>query len=346
MKPIKLLSIFILLIVLSCTNNPCEKYQKNRDNVVLLNNNIVDIETKLILGSSSLRVIDSILIITEFYPEGKRGVHLFNKNTFKYICSTAIIGKGPGEVIRQGSTELDRENRILWISDHGKMVLWKFPLDSILNNSNYKPRIKKSLHTDLFIDRYEFLNDSIALGKAVSILPTHKFVKKMAKLNISTNKIEKFGYEHSEAVAKKSISNFCLSEKNNMYVNAYAFCDLLSICDLQGNLKYNIYGPAWKKNKRNRKKFFTKVILFKEHIISIYNGKVFFYVDERGREQVRLPTKLQVFDLEGNYKKTIETEHPLLEMCADEENNRLLVYFDDRPNPLGYINMENLLRNE
>lgn len=152
----KTLNIFICLLMLftiACKTNTqqTEKYQKHRNNIVSVQNEIIDIKPKIVFGKSWLYIIDDILIVVEQRSYNEKAIHLFNKNTFKYITSTAIIGKGPGEVAVPGKIGVDSKNKILWVDDNGKQVRWKFPLDSILNNEMYKPKDKLDLYEDLYM---------------------------------------------------------------------------------------------------------------------------------------------------------------------------------------------------
>lgn len=332
-----------MLLMVGCNSNnkgKTEKFQKHRDKIINVKDKIVDIKTNVLFGSCNLNIIDDILIVSETKPSGDKGIRLFNKNTFKYITSTGIIGKGPGEVTRQGGIKVDIKNRVFWVSDHGKMVMWKFPLDSVLNNEMYKPTIYLGLRKELFIERFDFLNDSIALGKAVRVLSNSSFEMAMAKLNLNTNKTGVYGYEHPEAVGKKTNSTFKLSLENNIYVNCYAFCDLMTICDLEGNLKYNIYGPDKLNNRGNKNAYFYGIDFINKHIIASYIGDVDIFFNEFKRPEGNFPSKFLVFDMEGNYEETIETGSKFTFFCIDEDNNRIIAYFADRENPLGYFNLK------
>lgn len=331
-----------MLFIIACKSNSeekIEKFQKHRDKIINIEDKIIDIETEILFGNCFLYIIDDILIVAEGPSRFDKGIHLFDKNTFKYITSTVIIGKGPGEVTSPGRIGVDRKNRVLWVQDHGKKVMWKFPLDSILNNEMYKPTDNIDLYNELFIERFSFLNDSIALGKAVRVLSNSSFDMVMAKLNFNTNITEVYGYGHPEAVGRKSNSQFKLSVKNNFYVNCYGYCDLMTICDLDGNLKCNVYGSGWLNNKDNKNNYYKGVDLISNYIIASYLGDAGMIFDEYKRLKSNFPSKFLVFDIDGNYKETIETGHKFFCFCVDEENNRVIAYFDGRENPLGYFNL-------
>lgn len=328
-----------MILIIGCRNSKdenTEKYQRTRDDIFNIEDKIVDIKTDLIYGTSALYIMDDILIIEEIKPILK-GIHLFNKNTFEYLTSTGIIGRGPGEIALLGRLGIDQKNGVIWVQDHGKRVMWKFPLDSILNNEMYLPTQNIALHNELFLERFCFVNDSIAIGKAVHVLSNSSFDMAMAKLNITRNVTEEYGYSHPLAVGKKSNSQFNLSLKDSIYVNCYGDFDLMTICDLEGNLKYNVYGPGWIGNAEDNNSFFSGVSFINNHIIASYLGDIAFTIDENKRLQGNLSTKFLIFDVDGNYVKTIETGHKIQSFCIDEEYNRVIVYFVDRENPLGYF---------
>jgi hypothetical protein len=339
MKKATLFFCFLLFAVLGCQDQKTEKFQNNRNNIINVADKITDIKSEIIFGNSLLYIIDDILIINEISPKKGKGIHLFDKNTFKYITSTGIIGRGPGEISVPGNIVIDKQNRILWVPDHGKKVMWKYPLDSILGNEKFIPSVKLDLNYESFMDRFDFLNDSIVLGKAVKILKNGSFEMTMSKMNLNSNKIEKFGYENAETIGKKSNSVFTLSLKNNLYVNCYYLCDLVTICDLNGNLEYNIYGHDRLENKDLRKSYFFGVDIFDKYIIASYigdTGLIFDNIDYRGNS----PSKFIVFDMKGNYIETIETGHKFSRFCVDQENKRIIAYFDERAEALGYFTIE------
>lgn len=329
--------VFFILGIISCNNHKNEKYLGDCNNIIYTKDSIRNINTNIIFGRSDLYVIDSFLVVSERTPSGEKGVHLFNKNNFHYVTSTVILGKGPNEVTEHGTISFNKKDRSLWISDYGKMVMWKFPLDSILNNKNYKPTEKKDLSIT-FMERYSFFNDSIAIGKAVTLF-NNTFEMKMAKLNLFTNEIEGYGYEHPRATDEKSNSEFKLSLKDSIYINCYAFCDLMTICDLDGQLICNVYGHDWGTKREKMKTYYYDVDIINGNIVASYVDGKRIIVDQNQRERGNIPTKFMLFDLKGNYKKTIETGYRFISFCVDEDNNRIIAYYDGRENPLGYFNL-------
>lgn len=339
MKKIKYFFLVVLLIVLvnDCKKETTEKFQSQRNNIVKAE--IKDILTEFTIGRSIVAIVGDILLVIDIQST-EEGIHLFNKNNFKYITTTGRIGKGPGEIVRYGTIGIDNKNNVFYMTDYGKDVLWRFNIDSILNNKEYMPEKVGDLPKDMFMGRFDILNDSIFLGKAIDVINYHTYTEVFRKFNIKSNKSTEFGYQHPETKKGKASSYIKISKKHDIYINCYYADDLMTICDLNGNLKYNIYGPDWGKNKNGRKHYYTGVDIFNDYIIASYSGKEIFRYDEYKRLKTNFPTKFLIFDIKGNYMKTIETGYEFHFFCIDEENKRVIAYFEDRENPLGYFNLD------
>ena len=64
-------------------------------------------------------------------------------------------------------------------------------------------------------------------------------------------------------------------------------------------------------------------------LVMIGNDKIF--VSYCGEDYARdsFPTKILVFDLEGNYLKTLETGYKISDCCYDSFNNRIILSLND-----------------
>jgi hypothetical protein len=329
------------MFLIGCNTNNASKteiVQKHRDIIVDVSESIVDIKTEILLGSSHLYITDNFLIVAEISPKNDKCIHLFNKNSFEYLSSTGIIGRGPGEITNLGRIGIDENNKILWVVDHGKKVMHKFPLDSILANNNFKPTSCLNMNEELLLVDFGFLNDSIVLGRALHPLSHSTFDMTMTKLNVNTNEIERFGYENPECSGKKTIATFSLSVENNFYVNCYDECDLLTICDLDGNVKHNVYGPGWNDKDQDKKAYYFGSDIFNGKIVAAYIGYLEF-VFKGNITRGAAPSTLIVFEKDGRYLKTIYTGYEFERFCIDEETKRIIAYFIDREEPLGYFNI-------
>ena len=176
------------------------------------------------------------------------------------------------------------------------------------------------------------------LGRAIHPLSHSTFDMTKTKLNVNTNEIERFGYENPECSGKTTIASFSLSVENSFYVNCYDECDLITICDLDGNLKHNVYGPGWNDKDQDRKAYFFGSDIFNGKIVAAYIGDLEF-VFKGNITRGAAPSTLIVFEKDGRYLKTINTGYEFERFCIDEENKRIIAYFIDREEPLGYFNI-------
>jgi hypothetical protein len=109
----------------------------------------------------------------------------------------------------------------------------------------------------------------------------------------------------------------------------------MSICTLNGELKCNIYGDRWDSRTSNKIHHYGFVVFCKDKIIASYSGGNNFS-DEY------YPTKFLVFDLNGNYIQTIETEYRIIDFFYDKENNRLIMSLDDEMQ-LAFLDLNGLI---
>ena len=107
-----ILFCFIFILIFPGCKSKTEKFQNHRNNIIDVSDKIVDIKPSIIFGESLFYIVDQILIVSEISPKKEKGIHLFNKNTFEYITSTGILGRGPGEIAMLGTIGVDKKNKI------------------------------------------------------------------------------------------------------------------------------------------------------------------------------------------------------------------------------------------
>ena len=336
-----ILLFVILLASFGCNKSDKSKtFHEDKEKTINVKGKIVDIETDMIFSRCLFEILDSVLIINEVGSYNKKGIHLFNKNSLKYLASTGYLGKGPGEIIRNGNNTISFNSQIIWVDDYGKLVKWKFPLDSIMNNDKFIPTQKIAMNKDIFQISSEFINDSVTIGRSCVPTSFHSMDMVNTKRNIYSNKIEKYGYHYPGLKDRESYSEFALSNKKKLYVTCYNFVDLMTVCDLNGNLRCNIFGPQWKPKEIKGIQFYFHVDFYKDYIIASYLGDKWVLKTAEGGMEYLSASKFLVFDINGNYVKTIEVGYQFSDFCIDEDNGRVIVYFDGRKNPLGYFDLE------
>lgn len=142
-------------------------------------------------------------------------------------------------------------------------------------------------------------------------------------------------YEHPEI--KKKRADCIVSTEHGIYVDVYSRDDLLTICDLDGNLKYNVYGPEWRHGEWNDVYRHIDGVFCGDKIVTAYSGK------HRQEKDGFTASLLLVFDLEGNYLKTLDVGRPVVRLCYDDRNQRLLLSMNDEMQ-FGYLPLDELLR--
>jgi hypothetical protein len=310
-------------------------HQHNRGNIINVHDRIKEITIEdIFIGSrASLYLADNYLIITDDKPYDYY-MHLFDKNSFQYITSTAHIGQGPGEIVMMGHIEYKEGDSIFYVTDHGKLKIFGYNMDSIVTNSKYMPEVKMEITNKQFPNKYQFINDSICLGQMIEPTGNYGFKQSLGKWNINSGEIVKMKYEHPDIEKKRA--TFAFSAENKLYVECYHYYDLMTICDIEGNLKCNIYGPAWNFRSKDAILYYEKVVFCKDKIVASYSGKKDFSQDSHA-------TGLLVFDLDGNYLKTLETGYLIPDYCYDRENDRIIMNLDDEILQFAYLNLNGLM---
>lgn len=329
-----ILLVFIVLCWGCADNSQKEKHQNNRDNITNVRQQIkeIDIQEVIIGQVARLYIVNNYLFIADHKSTNKL-IHIFDKSTFSYITSIADIGQGPGEIINMGHIEENKANHIFYVSDHGKQRIFAYDLDSILINPLYIPKVKVEMDKGQFPDIYKYINDTLSIGLIIEPIGTSDFKQSVARWNMNTGDLKSISYTHPEI--KKKRVNYDVSIQNGIFVECYSNYDLMTICDLKGDLKFNIYGPNWSNNTSKKASFYKKVLICKNRIIATYLG-------EDKSDTKRFPTKILIFNLNGEYIKTLETSYSICDFCYDEDNNRIILNFDDDIQ-FGYLSLDGIL---
>lgn len=343
MKTTRLLPLLLLALLWSCApENPTEKHQKKRGNVVDVRDKIQQISTgRALLGHATrLYVMDKYLIAADGESFDKL-LYVFDKRSLALKGSAGDRGPGPQEITSMGYVGIDLPHRKLHVLDHGKLKILTFDLDSLLADRTYLPHVRSRLNAALFPSEFVYINDSVSMGRFIQPLGTNDFKPVVARWNMQTGDIVPMPYEHP-AIQKKR-STCAISPEHNLYAECYGRHDLLTLCTLDGSLKCNVYGPGWNDGKTSGKDYFGFPIFCRNCLVVPYSGKEPFYKDDRGQTRTRYSTLLQVFDLDGNYLCSWETGLPLIAACYDADTNRLFLHADDEIQ-FSYLSLNGLIK--
>lgn len=318
MKNVFCLLWFLILLSGCNSDTECtEKYQSRRNEVIRVKDHVKEIQMDEVLISNAafLNVLDSCLIIADARSVDTL-VHVFNKNDFRHLVSFGIFGEGPEEISNLGFPVIDKGKHHIHVPDWGKYKIFVYPLDSVLHcSSDFSPH-KISIDSRQFPDLYVPVDDTLCIARVIAKVKGSPFQQSLAYWNIRTGEILKVLYSHPEIERKRA--SFAVSKEKDLIVEAYNHHDLLTICDFSGNLKYNVYGPHWDNRTSNRMYYYGDVCIYKDYILAEYSGRENFSDDW-------WPDSFLVFDLDGNYIKTLKVGYAIEDFCVDEENNRIIM---------------------
>lgn len=327
------LLVLITLLLPYCGNESkqTEKYHNHRNNIIHIQDRIKEIqfEDAYLSNFSNIFTMDDYLIVKD-YKSFEKLIYIFDRNNFSYIANIAPRGQGPYEITNMGHIGIDEKNRIFYVTDHGKQKIFSYQLDSVLTNPSYKPAEKLDLNEHQFPSRYVLINDTLCIGLIIEPIGNYGFNQSIAQWNMRSGEITPMKYTHPK-IERKRVS-FAVSKENGIYVECYKHHDLFTICDLDGNLKYNVYGKQWDNKTSNAKRYFGDVVICNNRILASYSaGRDNFSKDY-------LPTQLLVFDINGNYIHTLDIGYRIVEFCYDKQNNRLIMHLDDMIQ-FGYVTL-------
>lgn len=338
----KTIFLFIFSFLLwSCSQQPTEKRQKDRDKIIEVHNRVKEIKTGDILlhNSSQVYMIDKYLLICDYHSYTDQ-VYLFDRDNLTFAASTAPLGQGPGEIANIGNITIDEINRHFYVNDHGKQKIFSYHLDSVLINPDYMPETKMKMNEREFPSKYQYINDTLAIGVIIKPTGDYGFNQYSARWNMNTGDIHPMPELHPEIKRKRY--NIAVSVKHGLCVESYERHDLLTIRTLSGDVKYDIYGPHWEISTKKKIQYFGKVIFCKDKILVLYSGTEAFTKNPHGDPVSVSPKKFMLFDLDGEYLKTFDVGYQISSFCYDEANNRLILSMKDDIQ-FGYLPLGDLI---
>lgn len=333
---------YLLLFILSCSSpsDPTEKFDLNSVENTSYKEKIINLNTIEITTAPILTLIGDYLFVTDLATSSGKGIQVYNKNNLDYVTSTCELGEGPGEIMRIGEIAKSHNNKEFWMPDFAKLQAFKFDIDSLIADKEYKPGFSIPITNDFFLTRFNVVSNSVAIGSGVEVLSTGTFRVSLGKWDLNSNQTEKFGYEHPALSGKRTNAYFTYSQNQSLMALSYINYDILSVFDPDGNLQYNITGKNELTEENQKLHFFGPSKITDNFIVASYSGKPAFKRDKNKRPISVEPTKLLFFDLTGKLKKVLETEFGIISFVIDEDNKRIICSFSDRENPIGYFNYE------
>lgn len=327
---IKLIIILpISIIIFSCNTSNKIKW----DNFPLEYNLKGDsIRTEIPLIHGILNIYDSLLIVTST-PNNVKCIHYFNKNTFKYISSTGIVGNGPNEIIVPGNCSIDSNNGTIWYPDFGKKCIWKFNIKESLSNKDYLPKYQIPLPENLVFFYFKHENDSLFSFGDLASDKLISFFNSTGKLIDSLTVKNTINLYKSEIPDQTRMST-CIYQFDkdiisNEYVVAYRFANVIAKIDaskeasviLQSNDKVNL------PDKRDYSQIMTNecIKVYNSNVYCLYSGQPRYFND--GQESnYNYPKTINIFNKKLQPLVKLSLDHTAMWFEIDQENNRIVTF--------------------
>ena len=331
--------IFSILIVVfwGCSNNSgIDKHIHHSGNVMDIKGLVKEIviDTPLIGWLTRPYILDEYFILTD--PRAiDNQIYFFDKKNFSYITGIGHPGEGPDEITSLGDLIPDEIHHRLYVTDYGKMKISDYALDSILLNPNCLPEYTFDMDKVTTPIMMSYANDTLSYACCITAEPGKHFQETLVTWNMKTGNVHPLINGHPE-VERKRI-RYAVSLENDLIVVSYDHHDLLSIYDLKGHLKHHIYGPNWDNATSNAMiYYYGSIIICNNRIIVGYSG-------EKNKDVGNLTvSQLLVYDLDGNYIKTLKVDYNIVLFCYDPEYNRIIMVLDDELQ-FAYLDLDGLL---
>ena len=325
--------ILIALMALICACSPQnekEKHQSSRSNVTDVKKQIKEINTgDVLIGNYSRMYLSSQHLIIADSKAYDKAIHLFDKTDFHSVVSIGTIGQGPNEITNMGSICIDDVKNKLYVIDHGKQKILSYDVDSILTMPDtYIHQTKAKIKNNQFPSNPIYINDTLSYGRVITPTSPGTFDQMIGKWNMLTSEVQIIGEKHPEVKNKRSLID--VSVEKGIIAEVYINHDLMNISDLNGNILCYIYGPDWGTQGLET---FEDVMITSDHILTTYSG---------GQWGQGKTDKIHVFDLKGNYQKTLNIGYNMLDCNYDPTLHRLFMVFDDEIQ-FGYLNLEGII---
>lgn len=265
-------------------------------------------------------------------------IGVFNASDLAFEGLIAKLGPAPEEISRSGAVQYDPATGCLSIFDYGQMAIKTFNVDSALTHKPYSPRITGRIPAGNIPDRYVRINDSIGIARLIKVPDKSSrrggYDQSLCRYNIHSGEAEEFGLTGRQEGLK---TLFAVNLPKNRIVECATNNDLISIYDIEGEKIRDIQGPRYDSESVVKGvRFFTHITTSGDNIFALYSGSDDRDTNVYGRY-------IHVYDLDGNYKKTLDTGTLIGHIGYDENSNRLIMICEDSDIQLACIDLDGVL---
>ena len=324
--------LFGTMLLIGCCSEESEKYITGRENVVNVEDRLKFIDTDLMVGPvAKLSVVGDYLIIAD--PNSMDNlINIFSANDYSLLCSRVKRGRGPRELTRMGDIAVAVDGRSFLVPDFGKHAIFRYNVDFLCRDDHYSPTRVCDLPKSQFPSTLTAIDAENFMGTIIEPVGTGHFNQSVGVWNMARGEVRTVYSGHPQLSACRVC--YDLSLERSIVAIAHHHHDLMVITDIEGNLKYNIYGPKWAPSASNREYHYGKVVVCDDMILASYSGG-------KNDDEGRAIHQIIVYDLKGNYIHTLDTGISFEDFCFNRKNNNLIFILNDE-RQLAYLEFSNI----
>lgn len=186
---------------------------------------------------------DSLIVIIPRRSDNP--IYIFNSNDFSFVNASGRSGKGPGEISSLPMITYLNNNE-LWLNVGTKEKIAQFPIDSIVNNSNYLYKKSIDMPENMWVaGKGHFINDSTLLQYFThkdGLFFFHRNGKILDTIGSIPKKEKKYEKEKYYLLNYYAKADYVPSE--NIAIAAYMHYDIFEIYDITtGEKLRKVVGP-------------------------------------------------------------------------------------------------------
>ncbi len=274
-----------------------------------------------------------------------RFIDIYKKSTFKYLTSTAIRGNGPSEITAPGPITIDETNNCFWLADFGKMHLYKFAIDSIVEQKDYKPSYHCKLPNGIGFMEFSFIDQDTIIANPLQLSEAGAGQVMVKKINLKNQSLIPTNYKIPEQIKTDNYYsawlNFYYSKENKIMIGTYGFSDLIVFMDSNGEIFKSIEGPKGIKkiskteSLANLNIAYNQITGDNQYVFALFNGNKMDKSNILGSSG----HFIRIFRINGEYIKTLDLKDNLANICYDTDNKRIIAISNDRENSIIYFDI-------
>lgn len=346
----KSISIFLVAVFILCS---CSSKSNDRFSSQIITSSAVLVKPEIFKTEKinaeiyDIRILDSVLILRS--DDGSGFLQLFSKNSFKFLNTTGIKGRGPGE-IPNNMIEIKTINDRLHIFQLSKNSISIFDKNVFLNDS-----LPIAQETITF-EKYKGNFDIFPINEYYVSKPTIN--TRFALYNDSGQYINeyldypKLGNNIDKETHDLAFRHFSLTEPKpdlSKFVSLTFLGGTLEIFDIKDGAINKVvektYLDANLKNSKNVLEIITDETNMGFYGVYVTNDNIYASYSGLNHKDYRknniLFDYITVFDWNGEIKKIYKVEGGLLDLAVDEALNKIYIVTKnaDSEEVVGFFNI-------